>query len=434
MARLPARAAREGPAEQNSRPFEFNRNRFMLKDRRIVLIVTGGIAVYKACSLVRGLVKAGAQVRVVMTEHAAQFVAPLTFETLSGHPVALTEWPRGPESPMPHIDLNRDADLLVVCPATANILAKAAHGIADDLASTLIAARRAPIVFVPAMNVHMWRSRAAQRNVEALKQAGARFIGPAEGFQACGDVGAGRMTEPEAVLDRLMGFFAPKTLEGRRVLVTAGPTYEALDPVRGITNRSSGRQGYAVARAARDAGAEVTLVSGPTALRAPEGVRLVSVESAGEMLRAVEDALAEAPCDLFFSTAAVADWRPDSVPVLKMKKREGEPSPFEAVRWTENPDILRTVSARKDRPYAVGFAAETASGADLLELARAKRARKGCDLIVANDARRALDRSENAVRILGEDVDRSFGPADKDACARFIVEAATQELKKKEMP
>ena len=406
----------------------------MLKDRRIVLIVTGGIAVYKACTLVRGLVKAGAQVRVVMTEHAAQFVAPLTFETLSGHPVALTEWPRGPESPMPHIDLNRDADLLVVCPATANILAKAAHGIADDLASTLIAARRAPIVFVPAMNVHMWRSDAARRSVETLKRSGALFIGPDEGFQACGDVGAGRMTEPEAVLDRLSGFFAPKTLEGRRVLVTAGPTYEALDPVRGVTNRSSGRQGYAVARAARDAGAQVTLVSGPTMLRAPEGVRLVSVESAREMLRAVEETLAEAPCDLFFSTAAVADWRPENASELKMKKCEGAASPFGGIRWAENPDILKTVSSRPNRPYAVGFAAETAEGDDLLELARAKRARKGCDLIVANDARRALDRSENAVRILGEDVDRSFGPADKDACARFIVEAAAQELKKKEMP
>lgn len=404
----------------------------MLKDRRIVLIVTGGIAVYKACTLVRGLVKAGAGVRVVMTEHAAQFVAPLTFETLSGHPVALTEWPRGPESPMPHIDLNRDADLLVVCPATANILAKAAHGVADDLASTLIAARRAPIVFVPAMNVHMWRSDAARRSVETLKRSGALFIGPDEGFQACGDVGAGRMTEPEAVLDRLSGFFAPKTLEGRRVLVTAGPTYEALDPVRGVTNRSSGRQGYAVARAARDAGAQVTLVSGPTMLRAPEGVRLVSVESAREMLRAVEETLAEAPCDLFFSTAAVADWRPENASELKMKKCEGAASPFGGIRWAENPDILKTVSSRPNRPYAVGFAAETAEGDDLLELARAKRARKGCDLIVANDARRALERSENAVRILGEGVDRSFGPADKDACARFIVEAAALELKKKE--
>ena len=292
--------------------------------------------------------------------------------------------------------------------------------------------RRAPIVFVPAMNVHMWRSDAARRNVETLKRSGALFIGPDEGFQACGDVGAGRMTEPEAVLDRLSGFFAPKTLEGRRVLVTAGPTYEALDPVRGITNRSSGRQGYAVARAARDAGARVTLVSGPTMLRAPEGVRLVSVESAREMLRAVEDTLAEAPCDLFFSTAAVADWRPENASELKMKKCEGAASPFGGILWAENPDILKTVSARPNRPYAVGFAAETAEGNDLLELARAKRARKGCDLIVANDARRALERSENAVRILGDGVDRSFGPADKDACARFIVEAAALELKKKE--
>ena len=404
----------------------------MLKNRKITVAVTGGIAAYKACEVVRGLVKLGADVRVAMTENATRFVGPVTFEALSGHPVATSEWEHTPEGAMPHIELNLHADLLLVVPATANILAKAARGIADDLVSALILAHRSKVAFVPAMNRHMWGNPATQRNVADLKRDGAHFIGPDSGFQACGDVGEGRMTEPADILDLLPGLFSEKPLSGRRVLMTVGPTYEPIDDVRGITNRSSGRQGFALARAARDLGADVTVVAGPVTVKRPAGVRILPVTTAREMLGAVEGELDRSPYDLFIGVAAVADWRPENASELKMKKCEGAASPFGGIRWAENPDILKTVSSRPNRPYAVGFAAETAEGDDLLELARAKRARKGCDLIVANDARRALERSENAVRILGEGVDRSFGPADKDACARFIVEAAALELKKKE--
>lgn len=402
-----------------------------LAGRRILVCITGGIAVYKACEVVRGLIKAGASVQVAMTAHAQEFVSALTFETLSGRPVAVTEWAPGPGGPIPHIELTRESDLMIVLPATANILAKAAHGVADDLVSTLICARRTPVVFIPAMNVRMWRNPATARNVKALKAAGCAFIGPAEGFQACGDTGAGRMSEPAEILDRLSGFFAPKILAGRRVVVTAGPTYEAIDRVRGLTNRSSGRQGYAIARAARDAGADVTLVSGPTALPPPFGVETVRVASAREMLAAVEAALAAKPADLFFAVAAVADWRPAEADEGKLKKAPGA-NPLAAVEWTENPDILRTVAESAARsggqPLAIGFAAECAEGEDLLALAREKRRRKGAAFICANDARFALESGRNAVRLVGEDEEAAFGPADKAAVARFIVAAAAKAL------
>ncbi len=236
----------------------------MLQDKRITLIVSGGIAAYKSCETARALMRAGAHVRVVMTEHATKFVTPLTFEALTGSPVLTTEWQPGPKGPMPHIDVNRESDLLLVMPATANLIAKAARGIADDLASTLICARRTPIAFVPAMNAAMWRNPATRRNIEFLRREGALIFGPAEGLQACGDMGAGRMLEPAEVVDMMEMVFSPKHLAGKRVLITAGPTYEAIDPVRGITNRSSGLQGFSIARAARDFGAEVTLIAGPT--------------------------------------------------------------------------------------------------------------------------------------------------------------------------
>lgn len=407
-----------------------------LAGKKITVAATGGIALYKVCTLVRGLVRAGAEVRVAMTENAARFVGPVTFEALSGRPVALTEWASGPDGAMPHIELAK-CDLMIVAPATANVLAKAAHGIADDLVSTLIAARRADIVFLPAMNVHMWTNAATQRNVACLKAAGARFIGPDSGFQACGDLGSGRMTEPEAALDALLGYFAPKTLAGRRVVVTAGPTFEAIDPVRGITNRSSGRQGYALARAARDAGAEVELIAGPTALADPFGIRTTHVVSAADMRSAVMKAIAEdeRPVDLLFGVAAVCDWRPSRASALKLKKPEGgrpegEPHPFAAIEWTENADILAE-AARSGRVGVVGgFAAETAEDEALLAYARRKLEKKGIDFIVANDARRALDADRNSVAVIvrGALTPERFGPAAKAACARFIVAQAARVL------
>ena len=315
--------------------------------RSVTLAVTGGIAAYKCCELVRGLKKAGIDVHVAMTEHAAAFVGPITFEALTGHPVALTEWAPGPQGSMP---LNRSNDLLIVMPATANIIAKAAHGIADDLVSTMIAARRQPVLFVPAMNRFMWENPANLRNVEQLRRDGALFAGPACGFQACGDVGAGRMVEPSEVLDLLPGLLAPKSLSGRRVVITAGPTFEPIDDVRGITNKSSGLQGYEIARASRDAGA-------------------------------VEEALKANGADVFIGVAAVADWRIATAVSGKMKKTDGRPP---ELRFEENPDILRTVGTRSDVKLKVGFAAEAenleayARGKCISKHARERRSLRAC--------------------------------------------------------
>lgn len=403
----------------------------LLNGKRITLALTGGIALYKICDVVRGLRRLGADVKVAMTEHAAEFVTPLTFEALSGHPVALTEWQPTPDGTMPHIDLTRGADLLLVAPATANILAKAARGIADDLVSTLIAARRCPIVFVPAMNVNMWRNAPNRRNVEILREAGARFIGPVAGAQACGDEGEGRMTEPADILDRLEGIFAEPVLAGRRVLVTAGPTFEALDAVRGITNRSSGRQGWDLARAARDAGAEVTLVAGPTALRTPEGVRRIDVVSALEMhatvLGELERSSSEGhPYDLFFGVAAVADWRPADHFAGKWKKGASPEDPYRNVRWVQNPDILADVARSPFAPQAVvGFAAECES---LEAYAHEKLERKGARLIIANDVREAAGSAENRILIVSKDATQAFGPAPKRVVAEAVVKAAAAVL------
>lgn len=415
----------------------------MLRNKRIILALTGGIALYKWCAVVRGLVKAGAVVRIAMTENATRFVTPVTFEALSGHPVALTEWAAGPEGAMPHIELTRDANLLVVGPATANILAKAAHGIADDLVSTLIAARRCPTAVVPAMNVEMWTHPANQRNVKTLKDDGFLFFGPAQGSQACGDVGEGRMIEPEEILERIAGAFVEKTLTGRRVVMTAGPTYEAIDAVRGITNRSSGRQGFALARAFRDAGAEVVVVAGPVTVVPPPGVEVRSVTSALEMKAAVDEALNEKPAHIFAGVAAVADWRPEAAVDGKIKKKdlkseeqadgkteEVAKSPMgPQLRWVENPDILQGVAARRDVPVTVGFAAECA---DVEAYAREKCRRKGCAFVVANDARTAPQANENRVLIVTPSETVAYGPATKDDVARFIVARAAAALRARE--
>ena len=354
--------------------------------RSVTLAVTGGIAAYKCCELVRGLKKAGIDVHVAMTEHAAAFVGPITFEALTGHPVALTEWAPGPQGSMPHIELNRSNDLLIVMPATANIIAKAAHGIADDLVSTMIAARRQPVLFVPAMNRFMWENPANLRNVEQLRRDGALFAGPACGFQACGDVGAGRMVEPSEV-----------------------------DDVRGITNKSSGLQGYEIARASRDAGADVTLVSGPVHLPTPFGVKRVDVTTAAEMLASVEEALKANGADVFIGVAAVADWRIATAVSGKMKKTDGRPP---ELRFEENPDILRTVGTRSDVKLKVGFAAEAEN---LEAYARGKCISKHADLIVGNLARTAIGSPDNCVLLVTPESAEAFGPASKREVALKIV-------------
>lgn len=383
--------------------------------RSVTLAITGGIAAYKCCELVRGLKKAGIDVHVAMTEHAAAFVGPITFEALTGHPVALTEWAPGPQGSMPHIELNRSSDLLIVMPATANIIAKAAHGIADDLVSTMIAARRQPVLFVPAMNRFMWENPANLRNVEQLRRDGALFAGPACGFQACGDVGAGRMVEPSEVLDLLPGLLAPKSLSGRRVVITAGPTFEPIDDVRGITNKSSGLQGYEIARASRDAGADVTLVSGPVHLPTPFGVKRVDVTTAAEMLASVEEALKANGADVFIGVAAVADWRIANAVSGKMKKTDGRPP---ELRFEENPDILRTVGTRSDVKLKVGFAAEAEN---LEAYARGKCISKHADLIVGNLAHTAIGSPDNCVLLVTPESAEAFGPASKREVALKIV-------------
>lgn len=383
--------------------------------RSVTLAVTGGIAAYKCCELVRGLKKAGIDVRVAMTEHATAFVGPVTFEALTGHPVALTEWAPGPQGSMPHIELNRSSDLLIVMPATANIIAKAARGIADDLVSTMIAARRQPVLFVPAMNRFMWENPANLRNVEQLRRDGALFAGPACGFQACGDVGAGRMIEPSEVLDLLPGLLSPKPLASRHMIVTAGPTFEPIDDVRGITNRSSGLQGFEIARAARDAGADVTLISGPVTLSTPFGVSRIDVTTAAEMLSAVENVLDTTSADVFVGVAAVADWRVANAVHGKMKKTDGC---LPELCFEENPDILRTIGERTDVRIKVGFAAEAEN---LESYARGKCLSKHADLIVGNVARSAIGSPDNSVLFVTPDKTEAYGPASKREVALELV-------------
>ena len=383
--------------------------------RSVTLAVTGGIAAYKCCELVRGLKKAGIDVRVAMTEHATAFVGPVTFEALTGHPVALTEWAPGPQGSMPHIELNRSSELLIVMPATANIIAKAARGIADDLVSTMIAAKRQPVLFVPAMNRFMWENPANLRNVEQLRRDGALFAGPACGFQACGDVGAGRMIEPSEVLDLLPGLLSPKPLAGKRMIVTAGPTFEPIDDVRGITNRSSGLQGFEIARAARDAGADVTLISGPVTLSTPFGVSRIDVTTAAEMLDAVENILPPSGADVFVGVAAVADWRVANAVHGKMKKTDGR---LPELRFEENPDILRTIGERTDVRIKVGFAAEAEN---LESYARGKCLSKHADLIVGNVARSAIGSPDNNVLFVTPDKAEAYGPASKREVAVELV-------------
>lgn len=384
----------------------------ILKGRRIVLGVSGGIAAYKAAELVRLLVKGGGDVHVVLSEGGAHFVTPVTFQALSGNRVWTDLWDARMPNNMAHIDLGREADAIVVAPATADFLARLAQGRADDLLTTLCLARDVPLVVAPAMNRQMWESPPTQRNLALIRGDGVTVFGPGAGDQACGEVGMGRMLEPEELLERLEGFFVPKLLAGRKVVLTAGPTFEAIDPVRGITNISSGKMGYALARACAQAGAEVVLVSGPVSLPVPAGVRCVPVSSALQMRDAVLDALPGA--QVFIAVAAVADYRPLATAEHKLKKSADTMT----VSLTPNPDILAEVAALEDAPFCVGFAAESR---DLDAYAEGKRRNKRLPMLVGNLVSDGMGGDDNTV-ILYDDAGRHPLPrAPKAEVARGIV-------------
>lgn len=383
-----------------------------LQDKRIVLGVIGGVAAYKAAELTRLLVKAGAQVDVVLTAAGAQFVGAATFQALTGRPVWQALWDERMSNGMAHIDLTRGAAALLVAPTTADFMAKLTHGFADDLLSTLCLARDCPLLLAPAMNRQMWENPATQRNVAQLRADGVALLGPAHGEQACGEVGAGRMLEAAEIFDDLLAALQPKPLAGKRVLLTAGPTFEALDPVRGLTNSSSGKMGYALARACVEAGAEVTLVSGPVALPTPRGVTRIDVQSALQMREAVLGRLAGQ--QVFIGVAAVADYRPKDAAEHKIKKGSGPLT----VELEANPDILAEVAARADAPLCVGFAAESR---DLAKYAEGKRVAKKLALVVGNLVQDGLGGDTNAVTLFDAAGAHALPLADKSEVARGIV-------------
>ncbi len=392
-----------------------------LANRRLVLGLSGGVACYKVAELLRLLVKAGASVRVVMTDAAQQFITPVTMQALSGQPVLTSQWDAGEPNNMAHINLTRDADAVIVAPASADLMAKLAQGRADELLSLLCLARpiaRCPLLLAPAMNREMWSHPATQRNLAQLRADGAAVLGPASGDQACGEVGDGRMLEAAELFEDIVAQLAPKPLAGERVLITAGPTFEAIDPVRGLTNRSSGKMGFALARAAREAGAEVTLVAGPVHLPTPRGVRRIDVQSAEQMLAAVLPLAATH--GIFVATAAVADWRPARLAEHKIKKDGKKQAP--SFELTENTDILATVAALPNPPFCVGFAAESEH---LAVHARAKLERKKLPLVVGNLGPATFGRDDNALLLVdarGEQpLPADGGTADKLTLARALV-------------
>ncbi len=395
-----------------------------LAGRHIVLGLTGGIACYKAAELTRLLHKAGATVQVVMTQAAERFIGAVTMQALSGRPVTTDQWDAREPNNMAHINLTRDADAVLVAPASADFIAKLARGQADDLLSLACLARpiaRCPLLVAPAMNREMWAHPATQRNVAQIAADGATLLGPDSGDQACGEVGDGRMLEPDDLLGEVVAFFQPKLLAGQTVLITAGPTFEPIDPVRGITNHSSGKMGFAIARAASEAGAEVTLVAGPVHLPTPRGVRRIDVKTAQQMHDAVLRALPGQ--GVFVATAAVADWRPAAPSETKIKKQRGDAPP--SISLTESPDILATVACLADRPYCVGFAAESH---DLLRHAREKRERKGIPLIVANLGPATFGCDDNAVTLIDADGEHELPRADKLTLARALVAEIARRL------
>ena len=384
-----------------------------LTGKKILLGLTGGIAAYKAAELARRLVKAGADVRVAMTEAAGRFITPVTMQALTGQPVWTDLWDPRVSDNMGHIELSRDRELIVVAPASADFLAKLASGLADDLLSTLCVARRCPLLVAPAMNVEMWQNAATQRNIARLMEDGVVFAGPAAGDRACGEVGLGRMLEPADIAAEIEALLQPKMLAGRRVLVTAGPTEEPIDPVRVLTNSSSGKMGYAVARAAQEAGADVTLVSGPVSLATPPGVTRVDVRTAQQMFDAVKRVAPKS--DLFIAVAAVADYKPKQVSASKIKKANGKAVTLEL---EENPDILAYVAGMKDAPFCVGFAAESE---ELEKNAMEKRAKKKVPVIAANLATQAIGADDNAIRLFDAHGAHDLGRGAKIELARKLV-------------
>jgi phosphopantothenoylcysteine decarboxylase/phosphopantothenate--cysteine ligase len=396
-------------------------------DKRVLLIVGGGIAAYKALELTRLLRKAGVGVRPILTKSGAEFVTPLSLSALAEDKVYSELFSLTDEAEMGHIELSRSADLVVVAPATADLIAKAANGLAGDLASTTLLATDKPVLMAPAMNVRMWLHPATQRNLETLKKDGVLFVGPDDGAMACGEFGPGRLAEPPVIFEAIMNALAgpaARPLAGKHALVTAGPTFEPIDPVRGITNRSSGRQGYAIAGALTKLGARVTLVSGPVSLPTPLGVDRVDVETARDMLAACQAAL---PADVGVFVAAVADWRIDEVFGVKLKKDKGGPP---ALTFVENPDILATLSASGPRrpKLVIGFAAETN---DVEMHARAKLARKGCDWIIANDVTEpgVMGGDENAVLLITKKKTERWTRAAKDSVAQDLAQRIAENLK-----
>jgi len=394
-----------------------------LKGKRILLGMTGGVAAFKSCDLARRLVKAGADVRVAMTEAATRFVTPVTMQALTGQLAWTDLWDPRVADNMGHIELSRDRDLILVAPASADFMAKVANGLADDLLSTIALARRCPLMLAPAMNVEMWQNAATQRNLRTLQGDGVQFAGPVAGDQACGETGMGRMLEAAEICEEVEASFQPKILAGRRVLVTAGPTEEPIDPVRVITNSSSGKMGYAVARAAREAGATVTLVSGPVALATPAGVSRVDVRSASQMFDAVKAHAADA--NVFIAVAAVADYRASSPSKQKIKKGAAA---ARSIALEENPDILAYVARMKNGPFCVGFAAESEN---LERNAKAKRAKKGIPLLAANLAQRALGSDDNAITLYDDRGAHVLGRGPKLDQARKLIAHVSAMIGKK---
>ena len=397
--------------------------------KRIVLGVGGGIAAYKSAELVRRLRDQGAEVRVVMTQGGREFITPLTLQALSGHPVHLDLLDPDAEAAMGHIELARWADLILIAPATADLMARLAQGVANDLLTTLVLATDAQIALAPAMNQAMWRDEATQANARVLQERGMRLFGPASGSQACGDVGMGRMLEADDLAQLAADCFQRLSLSGVHVLITAGPTQENIDPVRYITNHSSGRMGFALAEAAAEAGARVTLITGPVYLPTPDRVNRVDVVSARDMLAACEAAM---PCDLLIAAAAVADYRPEVIAQHKLKKdpTSGDGLLLQLVR---NPDILATLAQRADRPFSVGFAAETEN---LLEYASRKLRDKNLDLIVANDVANptiGFNSEENAITVIDREHHQSaFAQTSKGKIARQLIDFIADRLNRTE--
>ncbi|HUW51003.1 MAG TPA: bifunctional phosphopantothenoylcysteine decarboxylase/phosphopantothenate--cysteine ligase CoaBC [Sulfuricella sp.] len=393
--------------------------------KRLVLGVTGGVAAYKAAELTRLLVKNGTEVQVVMTEAARHFVGPATFQALSGKPVLTDLWDGGSANGMAHIEITRSADAVLIAPASADFLAKLAHGAADDLLSAICLARSCPLLAAPAMNREMWDNPATQRNIFQLKRDGVTILGPASGAQACGETGMGRMVEPQTLIEDVDSFWYPKRLQGKRVLITAGPTFEAIDAVRGITNLSSGKMGYAVARAAIEAGAAVTLISGPTCLTPPAAAKTLSVTSAQQMLDAVNGGIADT--DIFISVAAVADYYVLNPSEQKIKKD----AHIFTLELAPNPDIVANVMNLPNPPFCVGFAAESEN---LYEFAEIKRKRKNLPLLAANLVQDAIGSEESELILFDDDGAHPLQRAPKIALARQLIEHVAKLYHKERGP